>query len=128
MSKLENYKSQLRSLEKAPQKDLEDDYIISAVKDKFVVQFELAWKVMREELFLAGVREDGLGTPRSVLKRAVIAWPELDEGLWLDMLKKRNMARYMYNEELVRELVPAVIGEYIPEFQKLEVLLSREDA
>lgn len=124
MSKLENYKSQLRSLEKAPEKDLEDDYIISAVKDKFVVQFELAWKAMREALFSDGIAEDGLGTPRAVVKRAVIAWPELDEGLWLDMLKKRNMARHMYNEVLVRELVPAVIGEYIPEFQKLERLLS----
>lgn len=79
---------------------------------------------MWEALFSDGIAEDGLGTPRAVVKRAVIAWPELDEGLWLDMLKKRNMARHMYNEALARELVPAVIGEYIPEFQKLERLLS----
>lgn len=120
MSKLDNYSSQLRSLEKAPEKDLSDDYIISAIKDKFAVQFELSWKVMREALFADGVSEAGLGTPRAVVKRASIAWSELDEEVWLDMLKKRNMATHMYNEELV----PLVISSYIPEFQKLEALLK----
>lgn len=120
MSKLDNYSSQLRSLEKAPEKDLSDDYIISAIRDKFAVQFELSWKVMREALLADGVSEAGLGTPRAVVKRASIAWPELDEEVWLDMLKKRNMATHMYNEELV----PLVISSYIPEFQKLEALLK----
>lgn len=126
MRKLDRYCSNLRVLEKAPEKDLSDTFIVSGVKDKFIIQFELSWKVMKEAMLQKGVIERSLSSPRPVLKHAVLEWLELDEDVWLDMLEKRNSSIHMYDEELACELVPLICGSYLAEFQKLERLMVSE--
>lgn len=126
MRRFDQYRSNLRVLETAPGKDYSDPYIVSGLKDKFILQFELSWKVMKETLVLKGIMESSLSSPRSVLKHAVMSFLELDEDLWLEMLDKRNLSIHMYDEELVRTLVPLVITRYIPEFQKLERIITSE--
>ena len=126
MRKFDQYCSALRILELAPEKDYSDTYIVSGLKDKFVLQFELSWKVMKETLVMKGVIESSLSSPRSVLKHAVMNFPELDDAVWLEMLEKRNSSIHMYDEELVTSLVPVIIKRFIPEFQKLEMIVSKE--
>ena len=126
MRKFDQYCSALRILELAPGKDYSDTYIVSGLKDKFVLQFELSWKVMKETLVMKGVIESSLSSPRSVLKHAVMNFPELDDAVWLEMLEKRNSSIHMYDEELVTSLVPVIIKRFIPEFQKLEKVIRKE--
>lgn len=126
MRRFDQYCSNLRVLETAPSKDYSDPYIVSGLKDRFVLQFELSWKVLKEALVLKGVIESSLSSPRSVLKHAVMNFLDLDEELWLEMLDKRNLSPHMYDEELVNALVPFVIRRCIPEFQKLERLVREE--
>ena len=45
MKKFENYKSNLTVLSKAYDEDLENEFILSGIIDKFFIQFELSWKV-----------------------------------------------------------------------------------
>ena len=47
MKKFENYASNLRVLARADKEDLNNEFVISGVIDKFSVQFELGWKLLR---------------------------------------------------------------------------------
>ena len=54
MKKFDNYKSNLTILSQAHNEDLENEFIISGIIDKFFIQFELAWKVLKELLRYEG--------------------------------------------------------------------------
>ena len=47
MKKFNNYVSNLHVLEKAEHEDLENEFIVSGIIDKFFIQFELGWKVLK---------------------------------------------------------------------------------
>ena len=59
MKKFDNYSSNLAVLCKAGEEDLNNEFIISGIIDKFFVQFELGWKVLKELLRYEGV--EGFG-------------------------------------------------------------------
>ena len=50
MKKYENYVSRLRVLERAGQERLDNEFIVSGIIDKFSIQFELGWKLLKELL------------------------------------------------------------------------------
>ena len=50
MKKFENFVSNLEVLKKAKYEDLDNEFIISGIIDKFFIQFELSWKVLKELL------------------------------------------------------------------------------
>ena len=54
MKKFENYVSNLRVLEQANKEDLNNEFIISGIVDKFSIQFELGWKLLRKQDFRNG--------------------------------------------------------------------------
>lgn len=45
MKKFDNFVSYVGVLAKAKDEDLENEFIISGIIDKFSIQFELGWKV-----------------------------------------------------------------------------------
>lgn len=54
MRKFENYSSALDVLSRAPQQDLENEFVQSGVLDKFSLQFELGWKLLKALLAYEG--------------------------------------------------------------------------
>ena len=50
MKKFDNFVSHIDVLAKAKDEDLENEFIISGIIDKFSIQFELGWKVLKELL------------------------------------------------------------------------------
>ena len=50
MKKFENYVANLNVLKRANEENLENDFIIGGIIDKFFLQFELGWKVLKELL------------------------------------------------------------------------------
>ena len=119
MKKFENYISNLAVLERAYEEDLENEFIIGGIIDKFFVQFELGWKVLKELLRYEGKSAAGSGSPREILKAAYQIYDFLAEDIWLAMLRDRNDMAHMYNGEAARKLAGKILEEYIPEFQKL---------
>ncbi len=119
MKKFENYISNLAVLERAYEEDLENEFIISGIIDKFFAQFELGWKVLKELLRYEGKSAAGSGSPREILKAAYQIYDFLAEDIWLAMLRDRNDMAHMYNGEAARKLAGKILEEYIPEFQKL---------
>lgn len=122
MKKFDNYKSNLSVLSKAHEEDLQNEFIISGVIDKFFIQFELAWKVLRELLRYEGNSVANSGSPREIIKAAYAMYDFINESTWLSMLKERNDMTHIYDGNEAKELVQKIINNYIPEF----ILLKEE--
>ena len=60
------------------------------VTNKFALQFELAWKLLKETLAYEGVAAAASGSPREILKAGFATYDFIDGDLWLEMLKTRN--------------------------------------
>jgi len=116
MKKFENYKSNLMVLCRAEQEDLTNDFIISGIIDKFFIQFELAWKVLKEMLRYEGSGVAQTGSPREIIKSAYAIYEFMDEETWLAMLKERNNMTHIYDGNAAKELVNVILKKYIPTF------------
>lgn len=116
MKKFDNYKSNLAVLSKAPNEDLENEFIVSGIIDKFFIQFELAWKVLKELLRYEGNHIANTGSPREIIKASYAVYEFIDEKVWLSMLKERNDMTHIYDGNEAKELVGKIIHEYIPTF------------
>ena len=90
MKKFDNYRSNLTVLSKAYMEDLENEFIISGIIGKFYIQFELAWKVLKELLRYEGNSIANIGSPREIIKAAYSVYEFIDETIWLSMVKERN--------------------------------------
>lgn len=120
MKKYENYCKHLHVLEKAVEQDLGNEFIISGIIDKFFIQFELGWKLLKELLKYEGRAVAAMGSPRAIIKEAYITYNFLQEDIWLEMLENRNDLAHIYDGGKARELADTIIGKYVPEFQKME--------
>ncbi len=125
MKKFENYASNLRVLARADKEDLNNEFVISGVIDKFSVQFELGWKLLKELLAYEGSKASVTGSPRGIIKEAYAVYPFFDGDIWLDMLKDRNDMAHIYNGNAANDLVKRILEGYIPQFLKLEEELVR---
>ena len=125
MKKFDNFSSNLQVLQKAEQEDLENEFIISGIIDKFFIQFELSWKVLKEVLRYEGENAANSGSPREILKAAYEVYDFIDEDIWLDMLKSRNDMTHIYDGDAAKRLVDNILHRHIPEFEKLRVSLIK---
>lgn len=83
MKKFENFSSNLEVLKKADKEDLTNEFIISGIIDKFSLQFELSWKVLKELLRYEGKSQANTGSPREILKAAYTVYDFMEEETWL---------------------------------------------
>lgn len=129
MKKYDNFSSNLEVLKRAEHENLNNEFIISGIIDKFFIQFELSWKLLKELLRYEGRSIASSGSPREILKAAYSVYEFLDEDIWLSMLKSRNDMTHIYNGQAAKQMVDVIIREYIPAFEKLqeEILKSYKD-
>lgn len=126
MKKFDNFKSNLAVLSTAQNEDLENEFIISGIIDKFFIQFELAWKVLKELLRYEGCSIANTGSPREIIKESYKIYEFIDEDLWLSMLKERNNMTHIYDGNEAKELVKKIIENYIPAFCLMEVEIQNK--
>lgn len=105
MKQFDNYISNLSVLSTAYYEDLENELIISGVTRKFNIQFELAWKVLKELLRYEGNSIANTGSPREIIKAANAVYDFIDEPIWLSMLKDRNSTTHIYDGNAAKDLV-----------------------
>ena len=118
MRKFDNFKSNLDILSRAGEHDIGDEFVMGGILNKFSIQFELGWKVLRELSEHEGM-EKNIGSPRSIIKTAYQYLDFMDEDIWLSMLEDRNKAMHIYDGAAIRPLVNTIISRYIPEFQRM---------
>lgn len=109
MKKFDNYVSNLRVLERADKEMLDNEFIIRGIIDKFCIQFELGWKLLKELLAYEGSATSATGFPRSIIKEAYSVYPLFDGELWLKMLRERNDMAHIYDGNAAKELVGRII-------------------
>ena len=90
MKKFDQYVRHLRILSRAFDEDLTNDFIVSGIIDKYYIQFELGWKVLKELLRYEGANQAATGSPREIIKTAYAYYDFIDESVWLGMLRDRN--------------------------------------
>lgn len=120
MKRFDELTRHLNVLRRAPEEDLENEFIISGVIDKFFIQFELSWKVLKQLLLYEGDAVGRTGSPREIIKAAYVRYDFIDEEIWLVMLKERNDTTHIYNEAKAKEMVGKIVDLYIGEFDKLQ--------
>ena len=124
MKKFENYKSNLAVLRTAEEQDLSNEFVISGIIDKFFLQFELGWKVLKELLAYEGVAVVKSGSPREIIREAYKYYECMEESVWLSMLSQRNNMAHIYDGEAAKQLMEQILREYLPAFEKLETSIE----
>ena len=126
MKKFENFVSNLEVLKRAKDEDLTNEFIISGIIDKFFLQFELSWKVLKELLSYEGRGVAKSGSPREILKAAYATYDYIDEDIWLEMLRARNDMTHIYNGEAARQMVKVILEKYIPVFVEMRERIEKD--
>lgn len=90
MKKFDNYRKNLDVLRRSDQQDLNNEFIISGIIDKFSIQFELGWKVLKELLTYEGINAAKTGSPREIIKQAYQYYPCIEEDVVLDFFKGKK--------------------------------------
>ena len=88
--------------------------------DKFFIQFELGWKVLKELLKYEGCASANSGSPREIIKEAFKMYAFIDEDVWLAMLRDRNDMTHVYDGAQAKKLVAKILESYIPAFVLLQ--------
>ena len=91
MKKYDNYASNLRVLERADREALDNEFIIGGIIDKFSIQFELGWKLLKELLAYEGSRAAATGSPRTVIKESFAVYPFFNGELWLETVSYTHL-------------------------------------
>ncbi len=120
MKKFDQYVRHLQVLGRAEQEDVTNEFIVSGIIDKFYIQFELGGKVLKELLRYEGANQAATGSPREIIKTAYAYFHFMEEDVWLEMLRDRNDATHIYNEEAAQQLVEKILHQYIGVFVSLE--------
>jgi len=60
-------------------RDLSNDFIIGGIIEKFFIQFELGWKLLKDLLRYEGRGTDASGSPRAIIKEAYLYFDFLSE-------------------------------------------------
>ncbi|MCC8082312.1 MAG: nucleotidyltransferase substrate binding protein [Lachnospiraceae bacterium] len=127
MKKLDNFSNCLSVLRGADFELANNDEIYrTGVIGQFNLTFELAWKALQAALRLHGVEEAQTGSPREILQMGYKHGFVDDAEVWMLMLKKRNTAVHIYDENEADEMIIFVRDSFIPAFEKLEKTLSEK--
>lgn len=127
MKKLDNFTNCLAILANADFKMAEtNDIYRTGIIGQFNLTFELAWKALQEMMRMHSVAEADTGSPREILQLAYKVGFINDPEIWLLMLKKRNTAVHIYNEDEVDEMIVLIRDSFIPAFTVLKDTLVKK--
>lgn len=125
VTNLEKFSDALVQLNRALGEPISSELTIDGTIQRFEFCFELAWKAMKDTLYLA----DGIQakSPKSALQEAYsLGWIQ-NEKLWIGMLEDRNNSSHTYNKKLALEIYERIVS-YYTEMQKLYILLKEKIA
>ena len=127
MKDVEYYSKCIESLSMA---DFNADYGVSVyslgIVHYYILTFNYALKALQAVMRLHGVDDAQTGSPREILKLGYKYGFVNDEAVWLEMLKMRNTAIHIYNENEIKALLASIRDRYIPAFCALEKTLKEK--
>lgn len=101
-----------------------NDAVVAFDKDKvlthmalihsFEICCELAWKVLKDYLFINGI---SAAFPKQVIKEAFNKELISDGQIWIDMIDARNTTSHEYNMDKVAEILIKMSNDYFTELK-----------
>lgn len=128
MRKYENFCNCFRALEESSREKCNQEIYRMGVVGQFNLSFELAWKALQAVLQMHSVKGAESGSPREIIRLGFHVGFLQDEEAWLSMLKKRNTATHIYNEDEILELIPLIYEAYIPVLQQFRDTMQEKIA
>ncbi len=121
LQRFQNYQKALVQLTQAV--DLSRQRALSKLEQQGLIQgfeytHELAWNTLKDFLEARGAAAifGSRDTTRAAFTAGLI-----DQGeVWMQMIQSRNQSTHTYNEEMMTQIVTAVIQTYMAEFTKLQ--------
>ena len=121
LRRFQNYQKAFTQLTQAV--DLSHLRALSKLEQQGLIQgfeytHELAWNTLKDFLEARGAAEifGSRDTTRAAFTAGLI-----DQGeVWMQMIQSRNQSTHTYNEEMMTQIVTAVIQTYMAEFTKLQ--------
>lgn len=127
MKKLNNFSNCLAVLKRADFALADENEIYRmGVIGQFNLTFELAWEALQAVLREHGAQGADTGSPREILQLGYKVGFIEDAAVWLAMLKKRNAAAHIYNENSIDALLLLIRDSFIPAFMALEKKLCEK--
>ncbi|WP_295861349.1 HI0074 family nucleotidyltransferase substrate-binding subunit [uncultured Fibrobacter sp.] len=122
MQKFDNFLNCFQVLKNSNrQMAMTDEIYRTGVIGQFCLTFEQMWKTLQEVMRAHAINEAENGSPREILK-AGYKFSFLDnEEVWLQMLKDRNSAMHIYDEEAFVGVLNRVYDSYIDTFDRFAV-------
>ncbi len=118
MTRRERFRMALRSLEQFCAEPIENDRDVAGILQGFVFTFELAWKVVQDEIERRGYTERGPRLALSAGLQAGIIAPE-DADVWSDAQEDRNLISHTYRPDWARQLAARIGEKYLGLLQRL---------
>jgi nucleotidyltransferase substrate binding protein (TIGR01987 family) len=124
LNRYRSFRSSLASLQKARQRDLTDDFVISGTVQKFCLTFDITWKVMKDVIVgYHKVVSFASGSPRETLRMAG-QLGLISGDVWMKMLLDRNELTHDYDGSLARNSVRRIIDLYLPLLEQFSATAS----
>jgi nucleotidyltransferase substrate binding protein (TIGR01987 family) len=95
----------------------EDEAIQMALVQAFEFTYELAWNTMKDYLENEGY--DEVKNSKQTIRTAFQAELITDAEQWMEMIQKRNLVSYAYNQVILHESVLYIREEFLPLVRKL---------
>jgi nucleotidyltransferase substrate binding protein (TIGR01987 family) len=93
----------------------------AGIIQSFEFTYEMSWKLLKSALEEeAGNSPSG---PRSIFKEAYQLELIENEGVWLAIIKDRNLASHTYEEKMADQVIDNVKTSYLLEFEKLSKMI-----
>ena len=119
MQKFDNFQNCFEVLKKSNRElALTDEIYRTGVIGQFSLTFELLWKTLQEVMRAHAIAEAENGSPREILKAGFKYNFLDDEATWLQMLRDRNSAAHVYDEEAFNAVLAHIYDAYIAAFEK----------
>lgn len=127
MKKMDNFAKCLHVLENADFNFAgENEIYRTGVIGQFNLTFELAWKALQAVLRVHGAEGAETGSPREIFQLGYKFGFVDDSSVWLMMLKKRNTAVHIYNDDEIDEMILLIRDSFIPAFSVLKHTLEKK--
>ncbi len=103
--------------------DKENQLSHMALIQSFEVCFELAWKVLKDYLYLNGL---DIRLPKQVIKEAFSTNVIENGQIWIDMLNARNTTSHEYNMDKIDNLLLNMTTSFQKELEIFQKWVNKE--
>lgn len=124
MTRRDRFRSALGSLNAFCAEPIENDRDVAGILQGFAFTFELAWKVVQDEIERRGYAERGPRLALAAGLRAGIIPPD-DADAWSDALEDRNLVAHTYRPDWARSLAERIGTAYLPVLERLAEAIDR---